>query len=239
MNPESLAPIPPLTAILTGRPVETLAVAEPLVDLADYSEGLIRCSPKYAVTPSAPAGRCFARRSVAQRLVAAHSLLPAGLHFLVYDAWRPLDTQKRLFDSHVADLLAAHPDWTAAKANAEAARFVTNPYEVTPPHCTGGAVDLTLASADGSALWCGTEFDDFCGRSTTRYFEEAAEMGSHLDREDEEALVHRRILFHALTRAGLINYPAEWWHFDYGDALWAQVVGKLALFGAIDGPREA
>jgi zinc D-Ala-D-Ala dipeptidase len=32
---------------------------------------------------------------------------------------------------------------------------------------------------------------------------------------------HRDILASAMTAAGLVNYPAEWWHWSYGDRYWA------------------
>lgn len=32
--------------------------------------------------------------------------------------------------------------------------------------------------------------------------------------------------------AGFINYPEEWWHFDYGNQFWAKLAGKKAIYGA-------
>ena len=47
----------------------------------------------------------------------------------------------------------------------------------------------------------------------------------------------RRELVRALTSAGLVNYPTEWWHWSYGDRYWAHVTGSPhALFGAVDDP---
>ena len=39
----------------------------------------------------------------------------------------------------------------------------------------------------------------------------------------------------ALTAAGLVNYPTEWWHWSYGDRYWALMTGAPA---ALYGPRE-
>jgi D-alanyl-D-alanine dipeptidase len=39
------------------------------------------------------------------------------------------------------------------------------------------------------------------------------------------AAANRRILINALTTAGLINYPTEWWHWSYGDRYWALTTG--------------
>jgi D-alanyl-D-alanine dipeptidase len=43
---------------------------------------------------------------------------------------------------------------------------------------------------------------------------------------------NRRILSDAMQKAGFANYPAEWWHFSYGDRLWAAYSGrKLCAYG--------
>jgi hypothetical protein len=44
---------------------------------------------------------------------------------------------------------------------------------------------------------------------------------------------NRRRLADALTAVGFVNYPEEWWHFSYGDRLWAQI----SRFGHDDGTR--
>ena len=43
---------------------------------------------------------------------------------------------------------------------------------------------------------------------------------------------HRDILASAMDAAGFINYPAEWWHWSYGDRYWAFQTGHgTALYG--------
>jgi D-alanyl-D-alanine dipeptidase len=40
------------------------------------------------------------------------------------------------------------------------------------------------------------------------------------------------ILADAMNAAGLVNYPAEWWHWSYGDRYWAfQASHGTALYG--------
>jgi D-alanyl-D-alanine dipeptidase len=47
-----------------------------------------------------------------------------------------------------------------------------------------------------------------------------------------EARHNREILCDALTRAGFVNYPTEWWHWSYGDRYWAFVTGApVAPYG--------
>ena len=48
----------------------------------------------------------------------------------------------------------------------------------------------------------------------------------------EAARRHRDILGTAMDAAGFINYPAEWWHWSYGDRYCAfQTACELALYG--------
>jgi D-alanyl-D-alanine dipeptidase len=31
-----------------------------------------------------------------------------------------------------------------------------------------------------------------------------------------------------MTDAGFANYPNEWWHFSWGDQMWAKMAGERA-----------
>jgi D-alanyl-D-alanine dipeptidase len=39
----------------------------------------------------------------------------------------------------------------------------------------------------------------------------------------EPARTNRAVLGEALTGAGFVNYPTEWWHWSYGERYWALV----------------
>ncbi|WP_370276972.1 M15 family metallopeptidase [Pontibacterium sp.] len=46
---------------------------------------------------------------------------------------------------------------------------------------------------------------------------------------------HRQLLQDVMGRAGFVNYAEEWWHFSYGDQLWAYVTGNpVAIYGAVE-----
>ena len=50
----------------------------------------------------------------------------------------------------------------------------------------------------------------------------------------DEQRRNRRILVDAMQRAGFVNYPAEWWHFSYGDKMWAAYINrKSALYDIV------
>jgi D-alanyl-D-alanine dipeptidase len=49
-----------------------------------------------------------------------------------------------------------------------------------------------------------------------------------------EAAELRRALLEAMTGAGFVNYPYEWWHYSFGDRYWAYVTGaQEAIYGGI------
>jgi D-alanyl-D-alanine dipeptidase len=94
------------------------------------------------------------RTGVVQRLLVAQAGLPGGTGLLIVEGYRSAALQRRYFDDHRARLAAAHPQWDAPRLRREASKYVSPP-EVAP-HCTGGAVDLTLCDGDGVELDLGT-----------------------------------------------------------------------------------
>jgi zinc D-Ala-D-Ala dipeptidase len=97
----------------------------------------------------------------------------------------------------------------------------TNIQNNPPPHFTGGAVDLTIRKTiNKEHLFMGSIFDDFSEQSHTDYFERRKET-KKLTLSEEEAMKNRRFFYWILNDAGLINYPYEWWHYSFGDQIWA------------------
>ena len=98
-------------------------------------------------------------------------------------------------------------------------------------HSTGGAVDLTIVGPDGETLEMGTGFDEFNDATWTYAFE--PDSGTGL--VNDEARDNRRLLYNVMTEVGFTNLPSEWWHFDYGDGMWAQLKNGNAIYaGRLD-----
>ena len=239
-DPYCLTRIPPEYLIPSAPPGDAGLALEPLARITPASAPRIRCAPLYYAQGVAGAlPECWARQTVLAKLVAVSDLLYGrGLTLIVWDAWRPAAVQQALYDGYTETLRAAHPGLSSDALAALVQEFVARPNSDPlrpPPHLTGGAVDVTLGDADGKPLWMGTEYDDFTPRAYTRYFETPS-IGTPprelpLDDGDTHARDRRRILYHAMTKQGFTNYAAEWWHFDYGNRLWAQTVGQPPLYG--------
>lgn len=191
---------------------------EPLVDLRDLRGADF--SDHKATTKS----HHLVRRGLAERLARAQALLPAGFGLLFAEGHRDPALQRQSFDGYRDRLLAADPNLTPAEAFKLASRFVSPP-EVAP-HVSGAAIDLTLAGPTGDELDLGTPIDASPEESRGACYFAASTIS-------EAARHHRTVLSEALSSAGLVNYPTEWWHWSYGDRYWALVTGATA---AIYGP---
>ncbi len=210
---------------------------EPLVDLADYGiVGLNHFSridnpPYHQVFPGAIT-QLLLRRSVAERLASVDAgLRRDGLMLFVHDAYRPTAVQAYAHDVWMpARLRETDPslEGEALLAAVEQywARPTTDPASPSP-HLTGGAVDLTLASAhSGQCLFMGSIFDELTEIGHTDHLE-TFEPRSY---SDGEAQTNRRRLYWAMIDAGFCNQPYEWWHYSWGDQMWARLTDEPAAF---------
>jgi zinc D-Ala-D-Ala dipeptidase len=173
----------------------------------------------------------FLRRSVAQRLLQAQGALPAGLRILLAEGYRPYEQQELYFNRRKQCLVDADPTLTDDDAFLRASEFVSPP-EIAP-HVAGAAVDLTLVDERGQALDMGTAIDARPEDCDGACYIDAANISA-------EARGNRGTLAAALSGAGFVNYPTEWWHWSYGDRYWALLAERpCAIFGPVHMRTEA
>ncbi|WP_322757058.1 M15 family metallopeptidase [Synechococcus sp. CBW1107] len=111
-----------------------------------------------------------------------------GLGLKIWDAYRPLSVQERMWQK-IRD-----------------PRYVSDPSVNAGRHTRGTAVDVTLVDRKGKALVMPSDFDDFTA---------AAHVGSPMATSEQAA--HARRLQEAMERRGFVVFPTEWWHFDWKD----------------------
>ena len=173
------------------------------------------------------------RRAVAEKLVRINArLAPQGLELFVFDAWRPRAVQAYFHDEWMpAELKRRDPSLSGAALAAAVERYWAAPTSdpASPaPHETGAAVDLTLRWRGGEALWMGSLFDDVTEIAHRDRFET---HGAAFCFSDDEARANRRLLHWLMVDEGFAGHPDEWWHFSWGDQLWAALSGNTAHYG--------
>ena len=200
-------------------------------EIVSITEAGILCDSQYYKQGIPGAYKdCYARVSVVERLLKAENLLPNGLHLKVYDAYRPICIQQRLWNYYRQYLKNEYPELNDKELDYKTSFFISRPsYNTEQPslHNTGGAVDLTLVDNNGKELKMGTKFDEFSDKAWTNHFEQYS--------EDIEVRDNRRILYWTMLEAGFTNLPSEWWHYDYGTKFWAYFNNETAKYeGVLD-----
>jgi D-alanyl-D-alanine dipeptidase len=239
------------------RPWNDLPIVDPGEPLLALPPELLRLEPHPYALLGAPygAGACpfRLRQGVISRLLEAQGLLQSQhphWRLAIFDAWRPLSVQAFMVEHAIAELcrergLDPHqPSPARLQVVADVGRFWAPPNPdpaAPPPHSTGAAVDLTLAhqNAQGAVelLEMGSPIDAIGAVSEPDHFGELARRCSDPEWRDTYLLWHghRQTLRQAMEGAGFVQHPNEWWHFSWGDQLWAWRSGAAqACYGRLD-----
>lgn len=164
----------------------------------------------------------YARNEVSKRLNTAQEHLPTGLHLMIDCAYRSPVMQQKSYDAVSTKLRLEHPSWSKIEIAKEMEKRVS--LVEFAPHCTGGAVDLTIVNGQGWQLDMGTSLDEFSEKTYTKSL-----------LISKNASFNRSILIESMTYAGFVNFPAEWWHWSYGDREWANMQkDKIALYESLE-----
>ena len=89
-------------------------------------------------------------------------------------------------------------------------------------------MDVCLSDKDGNLVEMGSMVDQM-DETSNPYF--------YANIKNEDAIIwnsRRNLLREIMTKFGFAQHPNEWWHFSYGDQLWAWKKKKAnALYGKI------
>ena len=181
------------------------------------------------------------REEVVNRLIKVNDYLESqnsNFCLLIYDSWRPLEVQEfmfnRAFFSECQRLDIKSPIKNMQSYPSiikEVEKFWAYPSfdeKCPPPHSTGGALDISLSDRYGNPVEMGSDIDQM---------DETAKPDFYENLDDEKAIVwnsRRDLLNEIMVKHGFVQHPNEWWHFSYGDQLWAWKNKKTnALYGKI------
>lgn len=128
---------------------------------------------------------CFLRYKTVKSLIEANEkFLKLGYRIKIFDCYRPLDVQKKMW------------------------KLVPNPTYVADPtkgsiHNRGGAVDLTLVDNNGNDVDMGTSFDHFGIESAHNYTGVSDTVKSN-----------RALLKSIMESCQFLSFKSEWWHYN-------------------------
>lgn len=187
-------PSPTPTPTPTPTPAPTPAPEPPddaLVNVADYIP-TIHVDLRYATTRNCSGAVIYdftdaqLRYGTVKKLSAAQeTVLSQGYSLLIWDAYRPVSAQFKLWE--------ICPDNT----------YVANPYTGFSRHSRGDTVDIALVTADGAPVALPSDFDEFSALADRDYTDVSAEAAANAD-----------LLDRAMTQAGFVGYSGEWWHYS-------------------------
>jgi D-alanyl-D-alanine dipeptidase len=165
------------------------------------------------------------RGEVAKRLYKASQNLPVHLKLVLRAGHRPLEVQRKELMLNMQKYLAHNKGATQQEALLHARIFIDDPAIKLPSHCCGAAVDVEVVDEKTNEL-----LDFGCLINTTS---EAAYL--HVDILNDEQKNNRMILLTAMLKAGFAPTFVEWWHFSYGDTVWAYFYEEpKSLYGLIE-----
>lgn len=217
--------------------------SEPIVPIPNPEFDLVTPHPyKKIGAPYGDRSPFYVRSGVLEKLRQAQSKLRSikpGWRIQIFDAYRPVAVQQFMVDYALQELLTvkglanAATELERSQALQEVYQFWAVPNLdplMPPPHSTGAAVDVTLVDELGQAIDMGSEIDEISARSFPDHFVGTIE-GNQFDQ-------NRQLLNFVMTSADFARHHHEWWHFSWGDQLWAWTVMRSMAYQSITDQPE-
>ena len=215
--------------LLKYEHIEIRDSGDPLVDLANFDFLL---EPSYYNKGFSKDSRIFIRKTIAEKLECIKKKF-GNNNFKIWDGWRSREVQHNIYMNHWEHLKNKHTDWEENRLKQAVGKFVTiatDPNKI-PIHATGGSIDLTLVDSSGNELDMGTKFDHFGPEAASFYYD--------IHDIDDIVKANRKLLRDAMIAEDFRFDDDEWWHFDFGNQLWAATLNKaFAIYGECIPPDQ-
>ncbi len=181
--------------VIFAQDLQTNSEDSTFVNLKDYTKDFAY-DMKYATEENFlkakvyDCAECYLRLKTVKALITANeSFQKLGFKIKIFDCYRPLSVQKKMW------------------------KIVSNPSYVANPakgsiHNRGGAVDITLLDENGVELDFGTDFD-FFGKEASHSYKKLP----------KKVRKNRKLLRKIMEESGFNGLESEWWHYDFKGAL--------------------
>lgn len=192
--------------------VMTKECNEPLVELVKH--------PKIFHNEDTVEHPLLLRKEVARKLYKIADNLPEDVYIKIYSAFRSRTVVYNTWKQTMEILEKEHPNMNRAEFLELVNSKVPSPKMNMGGHDTGAAIDLSLCDANKEDLDFGTKIKE-------------QHKKVHLTDKQKE---NRKMLRKAMEAQKFVNMPGQWWHFSYGDKVWAAYNGKRngAFYGAAE-----
>lgn len=160
------------------------------VNLKNYSSDFVY-DLKYATTDNFlkakvyDCAECYLRLKTVKALLKANEkAMKLGYRIKLFDCYRPIDVQKKMWE------IISDPNYVANPANGSI-------------HNKGAAVDITLVDLFENELDMGTEFDFFGEKASHDYL-----------LLSDSIIENRKELKKVMKKSGFRSFNSEWWHYN-------------------------
>lgn len=178
------------TTHLLINPIQKIPADTTFVNLKNFSTDFIY-DMKYATGNNFlkvkvyNCDECYLRYGTVKYLLEANAkFMKKGFRIKIFDCYRPLTVQKKMW------------------------KILPNPIYVANPakgsiHNRGGAVDITLVDEQGNEVDMGTSFD-FFGIESSHFYENLS----------DEIIKNRKFLKKIMLKSNFKSFDSEWWHYN-------------------------
>ena len=164
------------------------------------------------------------RKSVAEKLYRISESLPVGIVLVVIEGYRSMFHQQQVWDRNFQRVKNDNPDWSDEEIDKVVRLVIARPHPLANHHC-GGAVDVTLAYESGELLDMGSPYPSSAFGAETRL-----KFPMFSDKIEEWHEFNRKLLRTYMEQEDFVWYPGEWWHYCYGDRMWAVYSERTVCF---------
>lgn len=152
------------------------------------------------------------RKTVANMLVQVSELLSNNLALYVIEGVRSIEEQQKRWDRGYKKIQIEFSDKDEAFWKKQIGLLVARPSPLANHNC-GGAVDVQLFDKEkNDFVDMGTSAQSGFGYRATKMLSEEINL---------EQKQNRAVLRNVMEQVGFVWYPGEWWHYCYGDRMWA------------------
>lgn len=210
-----------ITKVLSRKNWEDIVIKEnkePLVEIEETDRikiGLIKKQYEQSY---------LIRKTLLEKLKRVSENLPKDLNLLIIEGFRSVENQKKVWNRKFIEIKEEKPELFDEEIEKLVGLIVARPLPLANHNC-GGAIDVTLINSKGDIIDMGTPYPD--KGFGPEWHSKFKMLSEEITEEQKE---NRKILREAMEKEEFVWYPGEWWHYCWGDRMWAVYSNQKECF---------